>query len=347
MPSPEIDLSPHRWVIPPQRSLLARLYRWALFAQRPTAVSVIAALLWCLWWPAQGWALDTCGQSPMALQVLGSGGPIADDGRSSSGYIVWVDGKAKVLVDVGSGTFTRFGQAQAQFADLDLIALSHFHTDHAAGLPALLKSGYFSPRTRPLAVAGPTGGGPFPSLEEFLHRLLDREHGAFGYLGGYLDGTAGLVPLRPRTVIEESDHPTPVYQDDSLTVVGLSVPHGIVPTVAYAITAKGRTVVLGSDQTTASPAFSKMAKGADLLLLHAVIPEHAGRAARALHAVPSQLATVAAATQPGQLVLSHWMARSLAVQDEILATVKSAYNGRVTQASDLDCFPLGDKADVQ
>ncbi len=30
-----------------------------------------------------------------ALQVLGSGGPIADDGRASSSYIVWIDGAAR------------------------------------------------------------------------------------------------------------------------------------------------------------------------------------------------------------------------------------------------------------
>jgi len=30
----------------------------------------------------------------ISLQVLGSGGPIADDARASSAYLVWVDGKA-------------------------------------------------------------------------------------------------------------------------------------------------------------------------------------------------------------------------------------------------------------
>ena len=55
----------------------------------------------------------------VALQVLGSGGPIADDGRASSGYIVWVDGKSRVLVDAGGGTFLRFGEADANFVDLE------------------------------------------------------------------------------------------------------------------------------------------------------------------------------------------------------------------------------------
>ena len=37
----------------------------------------------------------------ITLQVLGSGGPIADDGRASSGYLVWFDGKSRFLVDAG------------------------------------------------------------------------------------------------------------------------------------------------------------------------------------------------------------------------------------------------------
>jgi hypothetical protein len=43
----------------------------------------------------------------IALQILGPGGPIANDGRASSGYLVWVDGVARVLPDAGGGIFLR------------------------------------------------------------------------------------------------------------------------------------------------------------------------------------------------------------------------------------------------
>ena len=79
-----------------------------------------------------------CGsEDGVALQVLGSGGPFGH-GRASSGYLVWVDGVARILVDAGGGTFTRFHEADAHIADLDVIALSHFHPDHSAEVPALL-----------------------------------------------------------------------------------------------------------------------------------------------------------------------------------------------------------------
>ena len=68
-----------------------------------------------------------------ALQVLGSGGPVADDGRASSGYLIWIDGKSRFLIDAGGGVFLRFGEAAARFEDLEFIAISHFLRNHPTG----------------------------------------------------------------------------------------------------------------------------------------------------------------------------------------------------------------------
>ena len=45
-------------------------------------------------------ATDLCADAGgVALQILGSGGPIADDGRASTAYIIWADGRSKILID--------------------------------------------------------------------------------------------------------------------------------------------------------------------------------------------------------------------------------------------------------
>ena len=49
----------------------------------------------------------------ISLQILGSGGPEFSQ-RASSSYIIWVDGKAKVLVDAGGGAFLRFSESGAK-----------------------------------------------------------------------------------------------------------------------------------------------------------------------------------------------------------------------------------------
>ena len=178
--------------------------------------------------------------SGVALQVLGSGGPIADDGRASSSYLVWVDGRARVLVDAGGGSFLRFGESGARFEDLEIIALSHYHADHSADLPALLKSGYFSPRERPLRISGPAAGGPFPGLQGFLLGLLDPAQGSFRYLSGYLHGTGGLWKIESIQVDYKGDSSRVIFEQPNLKVTALGVPHGIVPAMAYRVDVTGQ-----------------------------------------------------------------------------------------------------------
>jgi hypothetical protein len=56
----------------------------------------------------QAWA--ACGETGVALQVLGSGGPFGV-GRASAGYLVWIDGESRFMVDAGGGTFARFHES--------------------------------------------------------------------------------------------------------------------------------------------------------------------------------------------------------------------------------------------
>lgn len=272
----------------------------------------------------------------VVLQVLGSGGPIADDGRASSAYIIWVDGRSKVLIDAGGGAFLRFGEAQASFADLDFVGLSHLHTDHSADLPALLKSGSFSERKRPLHVAGPDGDGPFPGLEAWLDRLLDRDSGAYAYLAGFLDGTAGLPMLVTKEV--GGEQAMQVFRNDEIAVEAMHVPHGIVPAVAFRITIGDEAIVFASDQNGSKAEFLDLAKDASLLVMHLVVPEDASGVARRLHAPPSVVGRIAGKAGARKLVLSHFMARSLRDLDENVDQVRAHYDGEVILAQDLACI---------
>ena len=92
----------------------------------------------------------------VTMQVLGSGGSIADNDRAPSAYLAWVDGKARVLIDAGSGIFLRFGASGTEFSDSFFIGLSHFHTDHPVDFSALLKAGYFDDSRVPITVFAPS-----------------------------------------------------------------------------------------------------------------------------------------------------------------------------------------------
>ena len=285
-------------------------------------------------------AADSCDTQPgIHLQVLGSGGPIADDERSSAAYLVWQDGRSRVMIDAGGGAFLRFGEAGARFDELDHIAISHFHTDHSADLITLLKTGYFSERQRPLGISGPSGDGTFPSLDAFLDSMIGPD-GAYAYLGGYLDGSQGLVRIEPVVLDAGSRTSMPVVSEDHLKITGVGVPHGIVPTVAYRVEIGDRSIVFASDQNGNDESFARFARGADILVMHMVVPENVAGAGRALHAPPGRIGEIAAAAAAESVLLSHLMARSLRGLEANVALVRKAYDGPVHVADDLMCISL-------
>lgn len=312
---------------------------------RSAAIPRVLMLLlaWCATLSAfsASWAMETAVPCPprsgVAVQVLGSGGPVADDNRASSAYLVWVDGAARVLVDAGAGAFLRFGEAGARFEDLDLVAISHFHTDHSADVPALLKSGYFSDRTRAVTVSGPDGHGGFPGLERWLRALIG-PGGAYAYLSGYEDGSDGLVRIEPKMAAGDPGIRSEILASERLRVAALGVPHGIVPSLAYRIEVDGKALVFTSDQNGTDTRFADFARGADLLIAHLAIPESAGGAAVRLHARPSVIGNLASAADVRQLLLSHLMRRSLRRLDRQLEIVREAYPGPVRVAEDLACY---------
>lgn len=271
----------------------------------------------------------------IALQVLGSGGPIADDARASTGYLLWVDGTARVLIDAGGGTFLRFAEAGARFEDLDWVGISHVHADHSADFLALLKSGNFSGRQRPLPIAGPAGDGQFPGLKSWLRTMLHRDSGAYAYLGDYLDGSSRLPMLVSREI--GSGAAAIAYRGDRIEVEAMRVPHGIVPAAAFKVTTQGQSFVFGTDQNGSNDEFAEFAAGASILVMHMVIPESATGVARRLHAPPTVIGEIAAAAEPGTLVLSHFMARSLRDLDDNVELIRAAYDGEIILADDLLC----------
>jgi ribonuclease BN (tRNA processing enzyme) len=281
-----------------------------------------------------------CGGTGLYVQVLGSGGPVSDDARASSGYVLWVDGHSRVLVDAGGGVFLRFGEAKARIADLQLVAITHFHADHVSDFPALLKSGFFSDRNSPLTVSGPDGSRDFPALQEFLAAEFEPAHGAFRYLSGALDGSGGLFKLVPRQVAAGNHTPVVVYESGGITATGVGVPHGPVPALGYIIRIRGKTVAFSGDQNGSDAAFWKLARGADLLFMDSAIPEKADEVGMNLHATPSVIGTRAAGAAVRHLVLSHLMARSLNVLDENLAIIRKQFKGPIDVAKDMSCYPL-------
>lgn len=164
----------------------------------------------------------------LSVMVLGSGGPIATaEGRASAGYMIFTDGKPRILLDVGGGTFQRLAKSGTNIKDLDIVLLSHLHADHTGDLTSVIKTIYFHNnlarnqaarngvtlpgRTAPIHIYGPAvtplppgpgvtypnGQTVFPSTISYADQHFSINDGVERYLKAFVfaisddDGPAG------------------------------------------------------------------------------------------------------------------------------------------------------------
>ncbi len=284
-----------------------------------------------------------CPTESAALQVLGSGGPIAEAGRAGTSYLLWIDGEPRLLIDAGAGSFLRFAEAGGKVASLDAILLTHLHADHAGDLAGIFNTGGFEGRTDPLPVIGPDAAPRFPGTGEFLVSLMSKESGAFAYNGGYLDGTENKPLLEPRDIetAEGSAAATGLNVSNDYSVMAIPVNHGVVPALGYLIEVGDASFVITGDQSAASTGFLEQLTGsqATILFAHHVINGEQGQP-RGLHRTPGEIGMLAGAAKPQRLVLTHNMERSLGRISDSLSAIAEHYDGPVSVARDLDCYAL-------
>ena len=311
--------------------------------------AILPVILLAVVWPVAGAAQQACSSADLAVQVLGSGGPFLGSSRASSGYLVWRNGRAVVMIDAGGGTYVRYGETPARFDDLSLIAITHLHPDHVADLPAFLwVSDMF--RQRRLAVAGPSGAGPFPDMATFVSRLFDGASGAYQVLGGTLGQPGRGVPLDINVIDVDATAPIAVFANDDLEVTASAVPHADAPSLAYRVRAGDRSIVFSSDQAGTDRSFVGFAMTADVLVMHLAVSTGAPEPLRQLHATPAIVGQVARDARVASLVLSHLSelpegapaapAFSVPALDANVAAVREIYDGPVVVAEDLSCIVI-------
>jgi ribonuclease BN (tRNA processing enzyme) len=281
---------------------------------------------------------EPCTHKGVELQVLGSGGPELEDQRASTSYLLWLDGRPRILIDSGGGSALQFGRSGARMEQLEAILFTHLHIDHTADFAALIKSSYFEERKEPLAVYGPTGNASFPPTSEFVAALFDPKHGAYRYLADFLAGNDGGYKLIVHDVSLPAHAVRTIFRSNDITATATPVVHGGVPAVAWRVTLGGKNIAFSGDTNGDNGNLQQLAREADIFVAHNAIPEGETGAARQLHMPPSVIGRIASAARVKAVVLSHRMLRTLGHESETRAAIAQRYSGPVTFADDLDCF---------
>ena len=263
------------------------------------------------------------------LEILGSGGPEIDK-RASTSYLLWIDNKARLLVDMGSGSMLHFEHSEAKLKDLEAVVLTHLHIDHSVDLASFVKAGYFSSRIKPLEIIGPRGNKYFPSIDEFLQTLFGKK-GVYRYMNDVLYKQSDSFQIIPYE-IDSNIIITKKYKDFNLELI--NVHHGIIPALALAINVDGKKIVISGDTNNQNNNLQKITKNANLFVAHHAIAQSQKGYATKLHMSPSIIAELAHNADVEKLLLTHRMKRTLGNEKNTLSIIKKKFNGKTVFAED-------------
>jgi ribonuclease BN (tRNA processing enzyme) len=291
----------------------------------------------CIWLL---FTLAAFGQSGRTqVVVLGSGNPNADPERSGPSVAIVVYDQA-YLVDCGPGVVRRAaaaeknGIAALNVKKLNVIFVTHLHSDHTLGYPDLIFTPWVLDREKPLQAYGPRGLEDMTAnIEkawkkdiEVRRRGLEQAN-ATGYKVVVHEIKAGVV-----------------YRDENVTVTAFPVKHGTWDQAfGYKFETADRKIVLSGD-TAPSEEVVKACDGCDVLLHEVYNPEgnelkeqHWSQYFKTFHTSPEELGEIARRAHPKVLVLYHMVFEKLPEED-LIKQVESHYSGKTIAAKDLAVY---------
>ncbi len=279
---------------------------------------------------------SSCSNNNIKLQILGSGGPELNDQRASSSYLIWINGKASILIDAGAGSSFNFEKTGANINDLQAILLTHLHVDHSADIPAYIKASFFTDRNKDLLILGPAANRRMPSTQQFIHNLFGKKS-AFRYLNDYLDPTQkNDYHIKTKNVALTQGKLFQHTLSTNLTVKAMAVHHGPIAAIAWRVEIAGCSITFSGDMSNQYKTIEVLAKNTDLFVAHNAIPETATGVAAFLHMRPSAIGKISHKAMVKKLVLSHRMNRTIGAEKQTLRFIKKHYPGEIQFANDLD-----------
>lgn len=269
--------------------------------------------------------------SAIVVILLGTGYP-RPDARHAGPATVVVAGDSWFVVDAGRGATMRIAGTDLHYEKLRAVFLTHLHSDHTAGLPDLFVTSWqFGRKSFPLQLYGPTGTEALAdSLLKFfaydihIRRDLMEKHPAAG------------ATIQTHIVREGV-----VYDDGKVKVTAFAVDHRPVePAFGYRFDAGGKSIVISGD-TRPSDNLVKFARGADVLVHEAYLPEHFARvdtpevAARlkSYHTSAEEAGVIAARAGVKTLVLTHLIPAG--AEATFRARAARSFKGRIVVGRDL------------
>src|SRR5262245_21073059 len=286
------------------------------------------------------WAQD------FKVTLLGTGTPFPVPDRFGAATLVEA-GREKLLFDAGRGATIRLNQISVPIGVLNAVFLTHFHSDHTAGIPDLWLTGwiqrYYGNRQKPFRIIGPTGTvALMQNLEkayadDIRIRVADEKNP--------IEGAA----IDPAEFAKDGV----VYENNGVKVTAFEVFHGelIKPAYGYRVDYDGRSVIISGD-TRYSENLEKHEQGATLVVHEVAIanPEYYDKTPivkyiMAHHITPQEAGSLFARLKPKLAAYTHLVflgspAYPAPKVADIERTTRETYSGPLALGTDLMAFDV-------
>jgi ribonuclease Z len=292
-------------------------------------------------------AADAPKRAPtLRVTLLGTGNPRPLPERYGPSILVEAatTPPTRILVDAGRGAAERLFTigGRESLSQIDLVLLTHLHSDHVVGLPDVWLTGWLFGRARALSLKGPEGTA---AMMGHLEKAFEFDVKMRRDLDERLAGAGAVVDAR-------DVRPDATFEVSEVRVTPFLVDHGPVkPSYGYRIDYAGKSVVLSGD-TRSSENLVAHAKGCDVLVHEVVAPEVERRISVMRdpavtqkiidhHTTPEDAGRIFTAVKPKLAVYSHIVPSPTTAQD-LEGPTRKTYAGPLLAGEDLTVIEVGE-----
>tara|TARA_B100000674_G_scaffold5190_1_gene4194 strand:+ start:317 stop:1141 length:825 start_codon:yes stop_codon:yes gene_type:complete len=271
------------------------------------------------------------------IVLLGTGCPSPSHIRYGPSTLISTK-RLKILIDAGSGVTQRLSEFGLSPSEIDIILITHLHSDHIIDLYQLYISGWHTGRTKPFKIVGPKG------IKEFFDKTIE----------AYSDELNLRVEWEKRPNhegleidITEIDKEYS-YEKRSIKIKSIEVQHQPVePAYGYQIFVDDKKITYSGD-TRYSINLEKASENAEYLIHEVFVDlnfdekrmtKETLENVKDYHSTPEDVGNLAKAANVKNLILNHFVP-PVFDEESLKDEISHYYQGKIIVGKDLDEFVL-------
>ena len=271
------------------------------------------------------------------IVLLGTGCPSPSHIRYGPSTLISTE-SLKILIDAGSGVTQRLSEFGLAPSEIDIILITHLHSDHIVDLYQLYISGWHTGRTKPFKIVGPKG------IKKFFDKTVE----------AYSDELNLRVDWEKRPNHEGLDIEISeiekefVYESMGIKITSIEVQHQPVePAYGYQVFVDDKKITYSGD-TRYSINLEEASKDADYLIHEVFVSLNFDDKrmtqdtlvnVKEYHSTPEDVGTLAQAANVKKLILNHFVP-PVFDEESLKTEISKYYDGEVIVGNDLDEFVL-------